>query len=146
MPQTPKCELKAFKHEIFVRILNFNKREELKKMKKTISILFAFAMILSLAFIGDAVSSNGSLSVNAQTGRVTVRRKRTGGVVGATGRGARYVYRNGKRVVVYTGRKTYQGGKYVGKKTVQGTRYTAHKTKRGAKAATSRTKKILIGN
>jgi len=115
-------------------------------MKKTIGILFAFAMILSLAFLGDAISSNGTLAVKAQTGRVTVRRKRTGGVVGGTVRGTRYVAHKSKRAVVYTGKKAYQGGKYVGEKTVQGTRYTAHKTKRGAKAVTSRTKKILIGN
>ncbi len=124
-------------------------------MKKTINILFAFAMILSIAFIGDAISSNGSLSVKAQTrtGQVTVKRKRTGGVVG----GAKYVYRKGKNGVVYVYRKTaqgtvyvgkrvYQGGKYVTVKTVEGTKYAAHKTKRGAKAVTSRTKKIILGD
>ncbi len=119
-------------------------------MKKTLGILFAFAMILSLAFIGDAISSSGSMSAKAQ---VTVRRRRTGGVVGGTRyvahktkRGAKYVAHKTVRGTVYVGKKTYQGGKYVGKKTVQGTRYTSHKVKRGTKATVSRTKKIILGN
>ncbi len=117
-------------------------------MKKTIGIFFAFAMILSLAFISDAISSNNSLSAQAQTrtGQVTVRRKRTGGVVGGAVRGTRYVAHKTKRAGKYVAHKTVRGTVYAGKKTVQGTRYTAHKTKRGAKAVTSRTKKILIGN
>lgn len=116
-------------------------------MKKTIGIFFAFAMILSLAFFGDAISNN-PLSVQAQTrtGQVTVRRKRTGGVVGGAVRGTRYVAHKTKRAGKYVAHKTVRGTVYAGKKTVQGTRYTAHKTKRGAKAVTSRTKKILIGN
>ncbi len=119
-------------------------------MKKTIGIFFAFTMILSLAFIGDALSSGGPLSVQAQmqtrTGRVVVRRKRTGGLVGATVGGARYVAHKTKTTGKYVARKTVRGTMYAGKKTVQGTRYTARKTKRGAKAVTSRTKKILVGN
>ena len=121
-------------------------------MKKTIGIFFAFAMILSLAFISDAISSNNPLSVQAQTrtrtrtGQVVVRRKRRGGVVGATVGGTRYVAHKTKRAGKYVARKTVRGTMYAGEKTVQGTRYTAHKTKRGAKAVTSRTKKILIGN
>ncbi len=117
-------------------------------MKKILSVFFAFATLLSIAFIGEATSSNSPFSAQAQTmqttrqGTVTVRRRRRGGVVGGT----RYVAHKTKRGAVYVGKKTYQGGKYVGKKTVQGTRYTAHKTKRGAKAVTSRTKKIILGN
>ncbi len=114
-------------------------------MKKTFGIFFAFAMILSLAFIGDALSSNNPYSVQAQTqtrtGRVVVRRKRTGGVVGATARGTRYVAHKTKVAGKYVAHKTVRGTVYAGKKTVQGTRYTAHKTKSGAKAVTSRTKK-----
>jgi uncharacterized protein (DUF169 family) len=117
-------------------------------MKKILGIFFAFAILLSVVFIGEATSSNSPFSVQAQTmqtsrrGSVTVRRKRRGGVVG----GAKYVGRKTYRGARYVGRKTYQGGKYVTKKTVQGTRYTAHKTKRGAKATASRTKKIILGN
>lgn len=126
-------------------------------MKKILSVSFAFAMLLSVAFIGEVTSSNSPFSAQAQTqtrrGSVTVTRKRRGGVVG----GAKYVYRKAKngtvyvyrktaQGTVYVGKKAYQGGKYVGTKTVQGTRYTAHKTKRGAKATVSRTKKIILGN
>ncbi len=128
-------------------------------MKKILSVVFAFAMLLSVAFIGEATSSNSPFSAQAQDmqttrrGNVTVRRKRRGGVVG----GAKYVGRKTKDGVVYAGRKTYQGGKYVGKKTyqggkyattktVQGTKYVGKKTVGGAKAVTSRTKKILLGN
>jgi hypothetical protein len=117
-------------------------------MKKVLAIFFAFAMLLSVAFIGEATSSNSPFSAQAQEmqttrrGSVTVRRKRRGGVVG----GAKYVGRKTYRGAKYVGKKTYQGGKYVGKKTVQGTKYAAHKTKRGAKATASRTKKIILGN
>ncbi len=128
-------------------------------MKKILSVVFAFAMLLSVAFIGEATSSKSPFSAQAQTmqttrrGSVTVRRKRRGGVVG----GAKYVGRKTKDGVVYAGRKTYQGGKYVGTKTyqggkyvgtkaVKGTKYVGKKTVGGAKAVTSRTKKIILGN
>jgi len=128
-------------------------------MKKVLAIFFAFAMLLSVAFIGEATSSNSPFSAQAQEmqttrrGSVTVTRKRRGGVVG----GAKYVGRKTRDGVVYAGRKTYQGGKYVGKKTyqggkyvgtktVKGTKYVGKKTVGGAKAVTSRTKKIILGN
>jgi hypothetical protein len=111
-------------------------------MKKTLNIFFAFSMILSLAFIGDALSAQAQDTMQAQTGKVTVTRKRNG-VATRTVRGGKYVGRKTVQGTKYVGRKTYQGGKYVGTKTVQGTKYTAHKTKRGAKAFTSRTKKIF---
>ncbi len=117
-------------------------------MKKILSVFFTFAMLLSVAFIGEATSSNSPFSAQAQTmqttrrGNVTVRRKRSGGVVG----GAKYVGKKTYRGAKYVGKKTYQGGKYATKKTVQGTKYAAHKTKRGAKATASRTKKIILGN
>lgn len=124
-------------------------------MKKLTSIFFAFAMLLSLAFVSDAISSSNPLSAQAQTrrGQVTVK-KRKNGIASRTARGAKYIYRKGKNGVVYVyrktakgtvyvGKKVYQGGKYVTKKTVKGTKYAAHKTKRGAKATISRTKKIV---
>jgi len=96
-------------------------------MKKILGVFFAFAMLLSVAFVGEMTSSNSPFSAQAQTemqttrrGNVTVRRKRTGGVVG--------------------------GAKYVGTKTVKGTKCVGKKTVGGAKAVTSRTKKILLGN
>ncbi len=117
-------------------------------MKKTIGIFFAFAMILSLAFLGDAISSNNPTAVGAQTrtGQVTVRRKRSGGVVGTTARGTRYAAHKTKRAAKYVAHKTTRAAVYTGKKTVEGTRYTSHKVKRGTKATISRTKKILVGD
>lgn len=126
-------------------------------MKKTINILFAFAMILSIAFIGDALSSNGSLSVKAQTGQATVRRRRTGGVVGSAARGTRYAAHKTKRAGKYVAHKSVRGTMYAGKKTVQGTKYTAHKTKvvtknvgkktvNGTKSVFSKTKKVVVGD
>lgn len=124
-------------------------------MKKTINILFAFAMILSIAFIGDAISSNGSLTAKAQ--ETTVKRKRSGGLVGTTARGTRYVAHKTKRGAIYAGKKTYQGGKYVGKKTyqggkyvgtktVKGTKYVGKKTVNGTKSVFSKTKKVVVGD
>lgn len=119
-------------------------------MKNITGLFFAAALIFSAAFIADSSSvqaqnrpsaiasqetSKTKMSAQTQTrtGQVTVKRKRTGGVIGATGRGVRYVYRNGKRVAIYTGKKTYQGGKYVGKKTYQGGKYVGGKTVDGTK-------------
>jgi hypothetical protein len=119
-------------------------------MKKLVYLFFAAVMMFSMTFISGATSSNDPFSVQAQTGQVTVKRKRTGGIVGGTKyiahktkRGVKYVAHKTVRGTVYAGKKTYQGGKYVGKKTVKVTKYTAHKTKRGTKAVISRTKKIV---
>jgi uncharacterized low-complexity protein len=124
-------------------------------MKKISGLFTAFAMLLSMAFVANAASTNNPLSVQEQTrtGSVTVTKKKSGGIVG----GAKYVAHKTKRGAIYVGKKTYQGGKYAAKKTyqggkyvttktVKGTKYTAHKTKRGLKAITSRTKKVIVGN
>ena len=116
----------------------------MKNMKKITGILFAFAMLLTITFVSNAISENNPLSAKAQTGSGQVRvTKRKNGIGSRTVRGTRYVYHKAKRGTIYAGKKTYQGGKYVGKKTVQGTKYAAHKTKRGTKSVISRTKKIL---
>ncbi len=110
-------------------------------MKRLLPLTFAFAMIMSLAFIGDAVSTgNNPYSVKAQT--VTVKKRRPG-VVRSVYRGGKYAGKQVWNGTKWVSSKTWQGTKYVGKKTVQGTKYAAHKTKRGAKATVSRAKKIL---
>ena len=112
-------------------------------MKKVLSVFFAAAMLLSVAFISEATSSNSPFSVQAQTQtRDRVRRTRRGGIVGGT----RYVAHKTKRGAKYVAHKTVRGSVYVSKKTVEGTRYTSHKVKRGAKATISRTKKIILGD
>jgi hypothetical protein len=123
-------------------------------MKKIIGLVFAFAMILSLAFIGEMTSGNNPLSAKAQT---SVRRKSSGGLYGKSKRGVKYVakktYRGGKYVVrkgwqgtKYVGRKGYQGTKYVGTKGYQGGKYVGKKTVNGTKYVGRKTKKILVGN
>lgn len=99
-------------------------------MKKISSLIFAAALILSLTFIGDTVSSKTGMSVKAQT--VTVKRKRKPGIIRGTARVAKYV-----------GKKTYRGTKYVGKKTYQGAKYVGKKTVKGTRATVSRAKKII---
>ncbi|HEY8562876.1 MAG TPA: hypothetical protein VIL74_21035 [Pyrinomonadaceae bacterium] len=99
-------------------------------MKKLINLMFAAAMMFSVVFIGDAINSNGNLSVNAQ--QVTVTRKRRPGI-------ARSTYRGGKWVV----KKTWNGTKYVSKKVWVGTKWTGKKTYKTGRKVVSRTKKIL---
>jgi hypothetical protein len=77
-------------------------------MKKILNLVFAVAMMFSIVFIGEAISSNAPFSVNAQ--EVTVKRKRRPGI-------ARSTYRGGKWVV----KKSWNGTKYVSKKVWQGT-------------------------
>ncbi|MEK7725247.1 MAG: hypothetical protein AAB336_12915 [Acidobacteriota bacterium] len=94
-------------------------------MKKSIiSFSFAVLMVLSVAFVGDIVSSNNPFSVKAQT--VKVKKKKVGAIRSAY-RGGKYV---GKQVWTGTrwvGVKTYQGAKYVGKKTWKGTKWVGRK-------------------
>jgi len=122
-------------------------------MRKLSGAFFAFVTLLSVAFMSNAISENNPFSAQAQTGTVTVKRKKNG-IASRTYRGGKYVYRKAKngtvyayrktaQGTVYVGKKTYQGGKYATKKTVQGTKYTVRKTKGGAKAVISRTKKIV---
>jgi hypothetical protein len=100
-------------------------------MKKSlVSFCFAVAMIFSLAFIGEAVSSNNPYSVKAQT--ATVKKKRVGAIRSAY-RGGKYV---GKQVwtgTKWVGTKTYQGSRIVARTSVKGAKYAGRKTVKGAK-------------
>lgn len=109
-------------------------------MKKIISGFFALAMLLSLTFFSNAISSNNPFSVKAQ--QVSVKRKNRG-IASTTYRGGKYVYRKSASGVRYVYRKTAKGTVYVGKQVYRGGKWTFGKTKRGTKAVVSRTKKIL---
>ena len=98
-------------------------------MKKVINLVFAVAMMFSVVFIGDAISSNAPFSAKAQ--QVTVRKRRKGVV--------RKTYAGGKWVV----RKTWNGTKYVSRKVWSGTKWTGKKTWKGGRKVVSRTKKII---
>lgn len=103
-------------------------------MKKLLGVFFAFAMILSAAFVSD------SFSAHAQGG-VVVRKSKS--IASKTWGGTKYVYRKAAGGTRYVYRKTKRGTVYVGKQTYRGGKWTFHKGKRGTKAVVSRTKKIL---
>jgi hypothetical protein len=98
-------------------------------MKKFLNLVFAVAMIFSVVFIGDAISSNAPFSANAQ--QVTVKKRRKGII--------RKGYAGGKWVV----RKTWNGTKYVSRKVWVGTKWTGKKTWKTGRKVVSRTKKIV---
>ena len=96
-------------------------------MKKLMNLFFAMVMMFSIVFIGSAISSNGNLSVQAQT--VKVKKKKVG-AIRYIGRGSKYVAKqvwNGTR---WVGVRTWRGTKYIGKKTWKGTKYVGGKVKR----------------
>ena len=100
---------------------------EIVMKKLLLNLLFAAAMVLSVAFVGEMTSSHNPFSANAQT--VTVKKRKVGAI--------RKIYRGGKYVgrKVWTGTKwvgvhAYRGSKYIGKKTWRGTKYVGRKIKR----------------
>jgi hypothetical protein len=99
-------------------------------MKKLINLVFAVAMMFSVVFISDAISSKSPFSAQAQQ-QVTVKRKRKGVI--------RKTYGGGKYVV----RKTWNGTKWVTHKVKRGSVWTAKKTWKGGRKVVSRSKKIL---
>ena len=109
-------------------------------MKRLTNWFFVFAMIFSVAFFAETAQ------VQAQTGQVTVKKKRTGGLVGKSYRGGRWVVRKTWNGTKYVSRKVWVGTKYGAGKTVQGTKYVGRKTWGGTKKVGSKTKKILVGN
>ena len=98
-------------------------------MKKVINLVFAVAMMFSVVFIGDAISSNAPFSVNAQ--QVTVKKRRKGVI--------RKGYAGGKWVV----RKTWNGTKYVSRKVWVASKWTGKKTWKTGRKVVSRTKKVV---
>ena len=98
-------------------------------MKKLINLIFAIVMMFSIVFIGNAISSNGSLSINAQT--VSVKHKHNG-IIHKSYRGGRYVVR-----------KSWNGTKWVSRKVWAGTKWTGRKTWGITKKVGSRAKKIV---
>jgi len=95
------------------------------EMKKFAAVIFAFAMMLSIVFISDAVSSNTPFSANAMSAQVKVRHRQHGV--------ARRYYGHSKHGVKKGFHKTKRGTKWTAHKTKRGTQYTYHKTRRGTK-------------
>lgn len=98
-------------------------------MKKLTSLFFAIALLFSIAFIGESISTatstGNSLAAQAQ---VTVKKKRKPGAV-------RRIYRGGK----WVGVKVWDGSKWVVKKSWQGMKWTY----KGGRKVVSRTKKVV---
>ena len=98
-------------------------------MKKLINLFFVLAMMFSIVFISEAISTKSPFSVQAQ--QVTVKKRRKGAI--------RQTYAGGKYVV----RRTWDGSKWVSKKVWQGTKWTGKKTYKTGRKVVSRTKKIV---
>jgi hypothetical protein len=98
-------------------------------MKKLMNLVFAIAMMFSVVFVGEAISSNAPFSVKAQ--QVTVKKKRKGIV--------RRGYAGGRWVV----RKTWNGTKYVSRKVWVASKWTGKKTWKTGRKVVSRTKKVV---
>ncbi len=109
-------------------------------MKKLVSLFFAVAMMFSVVFISEAISSNSPFSVNAQQ---TVKVKRKKGIIRRTYGGGKYVVRKTWDGTKYVSRKVWSGTKYTGKKIGQGSKYVGKKTYKGGRKVISRTKKII---
>jgi hypothetical protein len=101
-------------------------------MKKMTNLIFAIVMMFSIVFIGDAISANGNLSVQAQSKRVYTEGRRNKGII-------RRSYGGGKYVV----RRTWNGTKWVSKKVWVGTKWTGRNTKKTTKKIFRRTKEIV---
>jgi len=99
-------------------------------MKKLTALFFAFAMALSIAFVGGDLtgSSNSAGNPTVASAQVTVRKKRKPGAI-------RRVYRGGK----WVGTKVWDGTKWVSKKTWQGMKWTY----KGGRKVVSRSKKVI---
>ena len=102
-------------------------------MKKLVTIVFAFSMLIGITFFGDAVGSNGPLSVAAQTVRGKHRRRNFA-------RRTTHRALKGGRMV---GRKTWHGTKRVGRKTLHGTKMVGRKTWHGTKRVGHKIRRVF---
>lgn len=98
-------------------------------MKRITTLVFAIALVFSIAFIGEVIPSGNSFSAQAQTVK-TKRRKK--GVI-------RKSYAGGK----YVTKKVYSGGKWVTKKVWVGTKTVGKKSYKTGRKVVSRSKKIV---
>ncbi len=86
-------------------------------------------MLLSIAFVSEAVSTGSPFVAQAQTVKAKRRKK---GI-------ARQTYAGGKWVT----KRVYRGGKWVTIKTWQAAKWTGKKTYKTGRKVVSRTKKVV---
>lgn len=102
-------------------------------MKKLTSLFFALAMLLSVAFVSESISSATSTGNSfAAQAQVTVKKKRKPGVT-------RRIYRGGK----WVGVQVWNGSRWVVKKSWAGTKWVGRKSYKTGRKVVSRTKKIV---
>ena len=99
-------------------------------MKKLTALFFAFAMSLSIAFVGGNLTGSAASAGNptVSSAQVTVRKKRKPGAI-------RRIYRGGK----WVGTQVWTGTKWVSRKTWQGMKWTY----KGGRKVVSRSKKVV---
>ncbi|MBK7393528.1 MAG: hypothetical protein IPI64_09560 [Chloracidobacterium sp.] len=103
-------------------------------MKK---ILFVFAFVLTITFVGSGLGSGGTLSVNAQETMM-------GKIGDKTQNTAKKVYKRGKRIGHTIGSKTWNGSKWVASKSWRGGKWVLVKTVRGSKWVYRRAKRPFV--
>ncbi len=107
-------------------------------MNKINSIIIAFAFVLTVTFIGSGISSNGDLSVTAQSTTMG----RAGDKIQNTGK---KVYRSSRRVGTTIGNRTWTGTKWVASNTWKGGKWIAVKTANGTKWVYRKGKRTVVG-
>lgn len=100
-------------------------------MNKLKACIFASIMILSMVFIGGAISSSDT-SMSASAQQTTVKRKRKVGVT-------RRIYRGGK----WVGTQVWNGSRWVARKSWQGGKWVGKKSYKTGRKVVSRTKKVV---
>ena len=99
----------------------------------------ALAFVLTITFVGSALGSNGSLSVNGQetmTGKIGDKVEKT----------TKKVYHKGRRIGTTVGNKTWTGTKWVASKSWHGAKWVAVKTAHGTKWVYYKGKHFVTGN
>lgn len=101
-------------------------------MKKIKSIFLAFAFVVTLTFIGGAVSANAQ---DTMMGKMGDKVQKT----------TKKVYNKSRRVGTTVGTKTWNGSKWVASKSYRGGRWVAVKTVNGSKWVYRRGRNVVLG-
>ncbi len=111
-------------------------------MKQITSIFAAFLFVLMLTFMGNALGSNGTLSVSAQD---TMLGKAGDTVTDVSKSVAKKVGHTTRRVGTTVGKRTWTGTKWVASKSWKGGKWVAVKTVHGTKWVYKKGKNTVKG-
>ncbi len=109
-------------------------------MNKIKSILMAFAFVMTIAFIGGAVSTHAQDTMMGKMGDKV--QKTTKKVYNKS----KYGVKRGYRVGYETGGKVWNGSKWVAKKSWKGGTWLAVKTANGTKWVYRKSKRAIVGS